>query len=188
MPPPLSHAYLVGAFAAGAPAGLGRGDLEAHRDLVLMDSTGYLWRTWWWILTVGASTIARGQKKRARACILWYPRPPRRVDLPSKATSKGTRSSWPGPCSTADDHFCVSQNSGDKNRTYGTCNMQHAHKGTHTQHQSDDSTCIHFISNHIMVAPSPILSRQLFSRCHRRRRQRWRRGAASGRTTQPTPS
>jgi hypothetical protein len=24
----------------------------------------------------------------------------------------------------------------------------HANKGTHTQHQSDDSTCIHFISNH----------------------------------------
>jgi hypothetical protein len=27
-------------------------------------------------------------------------------------------------------------------------NMQHANKGTHTQHQSDVSTCINFISNH----------------------------------------
>jgi hypothetical protein len=35
----------VGAFAAGAPAGLGRGDLEPHRDLVLVGSTGYLWKT-----------------------------------------------------------------------------------------------------------------------------------------------
>ena len=39
-PPPLSHACLVSAFAAGAPAGLGRGDLEPHRDLVLKGSTG----------------------------------------------------------------------------------------------------------------------------------------------------
>jgi hypothetical protein len=29
-----------GAFAAGAPAGLGRGDLEPHRDLVLMETAG----------------------------------------------------------------------------------------------------------------------------------------------------
>ena len=34
MPPPLSHAYLVGFSATGAPDGLGRGDLEPHRDLV----------------------------------------------------------------------------------------------------------------------------------------------------------
>jgi len=39
-PPPLSHACLVSAFAAGAPAGLGRGDLEPHRNLVLKGSTG----------------------------------------------------------------------------------------------------------------------------------------------------
>ena len=99
MPPPLSHAYLAGAFAAGAPVGLGRGDLEPHRDLVLIGITAYLWGGRWWILTVRASATARGQQKQARAYTLWYPRPPRRVDLPSKAFSKGTRSGRPGPCS-----------------------------------------------------------------------------------------
>ena len=92
MPPPLSHAYLVGFSAMGAPDGLGRGDLEPHRDVVLMDNTGYYWGTRWWILTVRASATARGQQKRVRACTLRYPRPPRRVDLPTKASSKGTRS------------------------------------------------------------------------------------------------
>ena len=71
-----------------------------------------------WILTVRASATARGQQKRARACTLCYPRPPRRVDLPSKATSKGTRSSWPGPRSTVDS--VVHKIPAKKKQTYGT--------------------------------------------------------------------
>jgi hypothetical protein len=41
MPPPLSHADLAGAFAAGAPDGLARGDLEPRRGVVLKGNTGY---------------------------------------------------------------------------------------------------------------------------------------------------
>ena len=120
MPSPLSHACLAGAFATGAPAGLGRGDLELHRDLMLISSTAYSWGARWWIHTVGASATTRGQKKRVRACNLRYPRPPRRVVLPSKATSKGTRSSWPGLVPPPMINFAVSQISGKyKNRTYG---------------------------------------------------------------------
>jgi hypothetical protein len=55
-PPPLSHAYLVGAFAAGAPAGLGRGDLEPRRELVPRTPRGDL--------TV--DTRHRGERNRAR--------------------------------------------------------------------------------------------------------------------------
>ena len=76
MPTPLSHAYLAGAFAAGAPSGLVRGDLEPHRDLVIMGTTAYSFEVWWWAHSVGASATARGHQKRARACTLWFPRPP----------------------------------------------------------------------------------------------------------------
>jgi len=56
MPPPLPHAYLVGAFAAGAPAGLGRGDLEPRRDLVIIGATLYSW----------GPGGRRGERNRAR--------------------------------------------------------------------------------------------------------------------------
>ena len=56
MPPPLPHAYLVGAFAAGAPVGLGRGDLEPRRDLVIIGATLYSW----------GPGGRRGERNRAR--------------------------------------------------------------------------------------------------------------------------
>ena len=56
IPPPLSHAYLVGSFAAGAPAGHGLGDLDPRRYLVLMATT---WGP-------GGGTHRRGERNRAR--------------------------------------------------------------------------------------------------------------------------
>ena len=53
------HAYLAGAFAAGAPAGLGRGDLEPRRDVVLRAP-----RAPRGDLVVG--THRRGERNRAR--------------------------------------------------------------------------------------------------------------------------
>ena len=94
MPTPLSHAYLAGCFAAGAPAGLGREDLEPHHDLVIIDTTAYSFGIWRWTRPVGASATARGHQKRARACTFWFLRP-RLADLPPKATSKCTRSGRP---------------------------------------------------------------------------------------------
>ena len=67
IPHPLSHAYLAGSFATGAPAGHVLGDLDPRRYLVPMATT--------WDLvvehTVGASATARGQQNRARPCIMW---------------------------------------------------------------------------------------------------------------------
>ena len=59
IPPPLSHAYLVGSFAAGAPAGHGLGDLDPRRYLVLMADLVVEH-------AVGASATACGQRNRAR--------------------------------------------------------------------------------------------------------------------------
>ena len=66
IPHSLSHAYLAGSFAAGAPAGHGLGDLDPRRYLVLMAATfGPVVEH-----TVGASATVRGQKNRARKCIM----------------------------------------------------------------------------------------------------------------------
>ena len=73
IPPPLSCACLVGAFAAGVHAGLGRGGLEPHRDVVLKGNTrqGQVVNTH----RQGERNRARTAKARARVHLL-VPAPP----------------------------------------------------------------------------------------------------------------